>query len=162
MEIIAYDFDNFLADVSPEYRGFAENIHGALLGEGYKCRVESKANGFLVSYSHPKTKRSILNFLFRKRGLYIRLYADNLVAYAGLLDRLPESMEKAIAKAPVCKRLIDPADCNSRCPMGYDFTIRGVRYQKCRYNCFLLEVAPESAPVLAELIEEERRGRGGL
>ena len=161
MEKPVYHFENFLADVSPEYRGFAENIHDALLGEGYKCRIESKANGFLVSYSYPKTKRSILNFLFRKKGLHVRLYADHLDAYAGLLERLPEAMEKAIMKAPVCKRLVNPGDCNSRCPMGYDFTIKGSRYQKCRYNCFLLAVTPESAPVLAEFIEEERRGRGG-
>ena len=124
MEKVVYTFENFLADVSPEAREFAEDIHGALLGEDYKCRVESKANGFLVSYAHPKTKRSILNFLFRKKRLHVRLYADHLGAYADLLDRLPEAMEQAIAKAPVCKRLIDPADCNSRCPMGYDFAIR--------------------------------------
>ena len=159
MDKPVFTFENFLADVSPEYREFAEGINAALLGEGYKYRIESKANGFLVSYSHPKTKRSILNFLFRKKGLYVRLYADHLAAYAGLLDRLPESMEKAIVKAPVCKRLINPEDCNPRCPMGYDFMIRGSRYQKCRYNCFLLEVTPESLPVLEEFIEEERKGR---
>jgi len=162
MEKAVFAFENFLADVSPAYCEFAETIHGELLGDGYRCRIESKANGFLVSYSHPQTKRSILNFLFRKGRLHVRLYADCLDGYAGLLDRLPGSMERAIAKAPVCKRLLDPAQCNSRCPMGYAFTIRGSRYQKCRYNCFLLEVTPESAPVLAALIGEERGGRRAL
>ena len=159
MEKTVYTFENFLADVSPECRAFAEEIHGALVGEGYRCGVESKANGFLVSYAHPETRRSLLNFLFRKKNLHVRLYAEHLAGYAGLLDRLPEAVERAVAKAPVCKRLADPMDCNSRCPMGYDFTIRGARYQKCRYNCFLLEVTPESAPALSELIAAERGER---
>jgi hypothetical protein len=100
-----------------------------------------------------------MNFLFRKGGLVVRVYADNCGKYADLLDRLPENMEKELAKAPVCKRLVNPDDCNPKCIMGYDFSVKKKRHQKCRYQCFRFEVTPESVPVLQELIDSERRER---
>jgi len=101
----------------------------------------------------------MLNFLFRKSGLFVRIYADNFSRYTDFLNCLPEKMEKEIAKASVCKRLIDPATCNPKCIMGYDFSIRDNRYQKCRYSCFQFAVNFESVPVLSEFIERERRER---
>ena len=160
MDKPTYAFEDFLADVHPLHRGFAQDIHDLLTGEGYKMKMERKANGFLVSYAHPKTRRSLLNFVFRKGALVTRIYADHLGAYGDFLDALPEAMEREVARATNCKRLIDPADCNSRCPMGYDFMIGERRYRKCRYSCFQFAVREESVPVLEGFIERERRARG--
>jgi len=153
---ITYQFEDFLRDVRPEYQAFAAGIHENFLQDSCKVKIESKANGFFVSYAHPKTKRSLLNFIFRKKGLIVRLYPSDISKCADLLDRLPESMEKEIAKAPNCKRMLDPADCNSRCPMGYDISVRGTRYQKCRYNCFMFAVTEESIPFILDFIKLER------
>lgn len=155
MEKPAYRFEDFLQDVRPAYQAFAAGIHEQLTQQGCKVKIESKASGFLVSYAHPKTKRSLLNFVFRKKGLVVRLYPGDLNRCAALLDRLPESMEKEIAKAPDCKRMIDPADCNSRCPMGYAVCVRGKEYKKCRYSCFLFTVTDESAPFIRDFIALE-------
>jgi len=152
-------FDDFLSEVAPDYREFVANAHELLLRDNYKLKIEAKASGLFVSYSHPKTKRSMLNFLFRKSGLFVRIYADNFSKYANFLNCLPEKMEKEIGKASVCKRLIDPATCNPKCIMGYDFSISDKRYQKCRYSCFQFAVNFESVPVLSEFIERERKER---
>jgi len=101
----------------------------------------------------------MVNFLFRKNGFLVRIYADHLGKYADFLNSLPEKMEKEIKKAPVCKRLIDPEDCNPKCITGYDFLIRDSRYQRCRYCCFQFSVNPEMVPVLSEFIENERKER---
>jgi hypothetical protein len=101
----------------------------------------------------------MLNFLFRKNGLYVRIYGDNLGKYTDFLDRLPEIMEKEIGKVSVCKRLINPADCNPKCIMGYDFYVKDSRYRKCRYSCFQFAINSGSRPVLSEFIENERRER---
>ena len=156
MEQANYQFEDFLMSVNEAHKDFVLTVHETLLREGCKVKIESKASGFFVSYAHPKTKRSLLNFIFRKKGLIVRLYPSDVEKCAQLLDRLPESMEKEIAKACNCKRLIDPADCNSKCPMGYDITIRGTRYQKCRYNCFMFTVTDESVPFIMEFIALER------
>jgi len=162
MEKIVYQFEDFLAKVKQDYKEFVTKIHEALVQDGYKVKIESKTSGFFVSYSHSKTKRVMLNFLFRKKGLLIRLYADNFNKYADFLNRLPEKMEREIEKASVCKRLINPEDCNPKCIMGYDFFIKENHHQKCRYSCFQFEINPESIPALSDFIENERKERLAL
>jgi hypothetical protein len=158
-EKITYQFDDFFSEVSPDFKKFVATIHETLQHDGYKAKVEKKASGFFVSYSHPKTKRSMLNFLFRKNGLLVRVYADNFDKYADFLNRFPELMEKEIGKSPVCKRLINPTDCNPKCIMGYDFHVKDNHYRKCRYSCFQFSVNSESIPVLSEFVENERKER---
>ena len=102
---------------------------------------------------------SLLNFLFRKKGLLVRVYADHHEQYADFFDLMPETMEKEIAKATPCKRLINPADCNPRCVLGFDFSVAGRRYQKCRYSCFQFVVTPESIPVISAFLDKERSYR---
>lgn len=159
MEKQELSFENFLFDVNPLYHELVKRLNDGLLGQGYKRKLEMAKSGYLVSYSHPKTKRSILNFVFRKGGLYIRLYADHVDGYREFLETMPDGLEKLVAKTPSCKRLLNPTDCNSRCPMGYDFELRGTRHRKCRYNCFLLPVNDESARFLEELVGREMEGR---
>jgi len=156
---MSYKFEDFLANVSVDCIDFVNSIHEMLTRDGYTHKIESKASGFFISYAHPKTKRSILNFLFRKKGLYARIYGDNCNKYEGLLNTLPASMAEQIAKAGVCKRLIDPKACNPKCVMGYDFTINHFRYQKCRNSCFYFDVNPENIPFLTELIKNENKER---
>ena len=152
-------FEDFLGDVPVQYKAFVSAAHGLLAADGYRIKIESKASGLFVSYAHPKTKRSILNFFFRKKGFFARMYADNLGRYTEFLSNLPENMEKEIAKASVCKRMLNPQDCNPKCIMGYDFHIRETHYQKCRYNCFQFAVNEESAGVLSAFIQNEIEGR---
>ena len=154
-----YQFEDFIVNVNDEYKEFVNQIHNLLSQDGYKTKVESKATGFFVSYSHPKTKKNILNFLFRKKGLLIRIYADNCNNYTEVLENLPEIIVSQIDKAGVCKRLINPASCNPKCVMGYDFYIRGKHYQKCRNSCFYLDVNAESIPDLIKIIENENNQR---
>ena len=146
-------FEDFLLQAPAHSLGFVSGVHARLTGAGYKCRIESKASGYLVSFDQPKSKRVLLNFLTRKKGLFTRVYGDHCGTYADFLQTLPAAMEKEIGKAANCKRLLNPADCNSRCPMGYDVTIGENRYQKCRYSCFQFLVAPESIPVIEALLK---------
>ena len=159
MEKVSYKFEDFLAEVSSDYKDFVTKIHDDLTQEGYKPKIESKKSGMSVSYSHPKTKRGMLSFLFRKDALLVRLYADNFGKYADFLHQLPEGMEKEIGKAAKCSRLIDPNACNPKCVGGYDFYIRENHYQKCRMSCFQLGISSDHIPVLADFIENERKER---
>ena len=161
MEKKEYNIEDFLAEVDEDYKEFVLRIDSALIEDGCKSKVESKTSGMFVGYSEPKTRRSIVNILFRKKGMLMRLYADGHAEYNDFIKNLPENMEKQIAKSSPCKRFDDPLTCNDRCIMGYDFYIRDNHYQKCRYNCFEFLVDTESIPVMAEFVDRERKARFG-
>jgi hypothetical protein len=151
-----YQFEDFLADVNKEQKVEVIKIHESMTGSEYRNKVEKKASGFFVSYTHPKTKRSICNLFFRKEGLQIRIYAENHKQYADFIDNLPEDMEAQVAKAVNCKRFLTPPECSDTCSAGYDISIRGKRYQKCRYSCFHFKANTEGFPVITKFIELEK------
>ena len=152
-------FEDFFSEVSANNKEFVANINETLSKDGYKTKIESKASGLFMSYSHPRTKKVFFNVFFRKNGLFARIYADNFGKYPNFLDNLSENMVKEIGKSPTCKRLIDPTTCNQKCMMGYDFYVRGNNYKKCRMSCFQFSVNSESIPVLVEFVEKERKER---
>jgi hypothetical protein len=156
---VNYQFEDFLADVEQSQKAVIMNIHESLTGSGYRSKVEKKASGFFVGYTHPATKRSMLNLLFRKKGLHVRIYAENHKQYAHFIHNLPEDIETQVAKATDCKRFLTPPECSDSCSAGYDILIGGNRYQKCRYACFHLKANTESLPVITELIEFEKTER---
>ena len=155
----ALSFNDFLLAVDPAYRTFAENINSFLLKNGCVFKMEQAKNGYVVSYSFAKTKRVLLNFVFRKSGLVARIYADFVNSYPEFTETAPDAVIAVIDKAPICKRLSNTAPCNSRCPMGYAFSIKGKSYIKCRYNCFLIPVNDATVSFLQAFIENEFKAR---
>jgi len=147
-------FENFLMDVNPAYHEFVTQNHNFLLENGCGIKMDLAKNGYLVSYSD-KNKRVLLNFVFRKSGLVARIYGDGVNRYNDFIETLPDGMVKAIEKAPVCRRLIDITKCNSRCRMGYEFTLRGTHHQKCQYNCFMFLINDESIPFISDFLKRE-------
>jgi len=94
-----YFFEDFLQNVADEYKRFVSQVQELLTTDGYIIKVEKKAIGFFVSYADSRTKKSMLNFLFRKNGLYIRMYATNCDKYADVLNQSPDEIVKQITKA---------------------------------------------------------------
>jgi len=159
MAKIKYQFEHFLSEVAKEQKTAVTNIHETMTASGYKNKVEKKVSGFFVAYTHPKTKRSILNLFFRKDGLQLRIYAENHKHYANFIDNLPEDIESQIAEATDCKQFLTPPECSDTCSAGYDISIRGNRYQKCRYSCFHFKADTNIFPVITEFIEKEKSYR---
>ena len=154
-----YQFEDFLAEVIQEQKAAVTGIHNSMTGSGYKNKVEKKASGFLVAYTHPKTKKSILNLFFRKDGLQLRIYAENHRQYADFIDNLPADIETQVATATDCKRFLTPPECSDICSAGYDISIRRNRYQKCRYSCFHFKADTKNLPIITEFIEKEKVSR---
>ena len=140
-------FNDFLATVEPQHQDFAQIIHEKLIEKKFKVKIESKASGFFVSYSNPKTKRSLLNFLFRKSGLLVRIYPSNI--NVEIPSTITATMKVEIEKAPNCKL------CSDKCIQGYKFSLQGQGYDKCRYNAFLFAVNGKNKSILAEWVEKE-------
>ncbi len=87
----------------------------------------------------------------------LRIYPEHIQKYQSFLDTLPEKIKKEIKKASICKRLINPDDCNTKCIMGYTFVLDGEQYQKCRYMAFQPTLSEENSPYIKQFLENELR-----
>lgn len=148
-------FNAFLEDIAERDRPFVVELNDYLIENGCKCDIKESKSGFVVSYVLKEEKKTVMNFVMRKTGVKVRLYADSISKYEDFLNGLPEKMKKEIKKAGSCKRLLDPTACNSRCKMGYCFNMDGEAYQNCRYGAFFLSVNEESGPYLKEFVQRE-------
>jgi hypothetical protein len=63
-------------------------------------------------------------------------------------------MKQEIKKASICKRLVNPEDCNPRCVMGYTL-FDGARFQKCRYMAFQPTLSEENNPYIIQFLKNE-------
>lgn len=148
-----YTFQDFLASVDGENQKFVSDLHDELMQLGCKIDVKSAKSGYVVSYS--LNKKTIANYVFRKKGLIARIYAGHIAQYMEILDALPDSMVRSIQEAPICKRLVDPAACNQKCSMGYDFILKGEHLQRCRNNAFMFLLDEESRAHVKSLLLHE-------
>lgn len=139
-----YTLHDFLATVDGDNQTFVNELHDELTRYGCKAEIKLAKSGYVVSYS--LNQKTVMNYVFRKKGLMARIYTNHIAQYMDFFDTLPDQMVKAIQRAPICKRLVDPSTCNPKCSMGYDFVLKGERLQKCRNNAFLFLLSEESRP----------------
>ena len=111
----------------------------------------------MASYKHGKVKKALINIIFRKNGMLIRIYGEKANNYLDFLNTLPDEMIQSIDKASLCKRIVYNT-CSPKCS-GYDVTIRNKRFQKCRYNAFEFLVVKENNSYIKEFIQNEIQER---
>ena len=154
-----FSIEQFLAVVDASYKPFVQDLHNYLIDGGCKATVEEKKSGFFASYKHTKSKKSIVNLLFRKAGLFVRIYGENASKYLDFLNTLPGEMVQSIEESTACKKLIDPDSCSPTCPTGYDFTIGSKHFKVCRYSGFVFLVTNKSNPYIKSFVENEMKER---
>ena len=152
-----FSYADFIGTVDDGCRPFVDELHQELAAAGCTVEITEAKSGFVVSYLFDK--KTVANYVFRKKGLIIRIYANHVDEYMDFLEGLPEGMARAVQRAPICKRLTGMADCNSKCAMGYDFTVKGERHQKCRYNAFLFPLNEENNPFIRDFLKRELAAR---
>lgn len=146
-------FNVFLDTVDSRYQKFVVEINDYLTQNDCKCEIKTAKSGFVVSYI--LSKRTIATFVSRKTGMKLRIYPKHIGQYADFLNTLPDKMKKEIKKASVCKRLINPDECNPKCVMGYDFLMDNEHYQKCRYMAFFHTLNEENNPYIKSFLQHE-------
>ena len=153
-------FDDFLLTAGAEHKIFINKLHAYLQESDCTWKIREAANGYVVSYVHKPTKRTVANFLFRKKMPMFRVYADNTLSYADFMKQLPNAMKDAIRDGGNCSRLVDPNTCNSRCLKGFDFILDGECLQKCRcHMSFTFLLDDETKPHLLQIMEYEMQAR---
>ncbi len=148
-------FNMFTETVDERFRSFVSQINEYLTASGCKCDIKLQKSGYVVSYVPGGSKRTLAAFISRKTGMKLRIYPEHIQKYQSFLDTLPENVKKDIRRASVCKRLVDPHDCNPKCVMGYTFSLDGEQYQKCRYMAFQPALSEENNPYIKQFLEKE-------
>lgn len=149
----------FLASIDEKNRPFVEELNEYLTKEYCVYDIKSAKSGYVLTYLWEDTKKALATFVFRKSGIKLRIYPAYIHLYQDFLNTLPEKFKKDIKKASVCKRLINPDDCNPRCVKGYAFKLDGEIYQKCRYMAFMPIVNEENNPYIRQLLDMEIKYR---
>jgi len=108
-------FNLFMETVDERFRDFVNQIHEYLTKKDCKRDIKTAKSGYVVSYILNGSKKTLATFVSRKTGMKLRIYPEHINTYQSFLDTLPQKLKKEIKKASVCKRLINPDDCNPKC-----------------------------------------------
>lgn len=154
---MAVAFEDFLKTVPEENKNYVSDLHKRLLEQGCTCTVKEAKSGYAVSYQW--NKKSVMNWVFRKKGMLARIYGDNMPKYETEIAILPDDMRKAMAASRDCKRLLDPAACSDTCVMGFVYNLDGVTYKKCRNDGMFFLLTDETAPHIQKLVCAEVAAR---
>lgn len=148
------DFKEFLETVEESNRDFVSELNDFLLENGCECKLKTAKSGFVVSYIRGDNKKTLLNFVMRKSGTQARIYAVHSGEYGDFLDTLPEKVKSKAKKSPDCRKLNGTGD-DPHCTGGYEFTMDGEIYRKCRNNAFLIPLSEENNPFIRQFLEKE-------
>ena len=143
-------FQTFLSTVSPEYQGFVAKLNNKLIEEGCELMIKEVKSGYTASYQ--LEKKTVMNWVFRKSGIWARIYGDNADKYEETIASLPVDMQKKMTTSRDCKRLIDPDACSNTCVKGFVYVLNDNSYKKCRNDGMLFLLTNETAEYIAELV----------
>lgn len=150
------NFGEFLETVGESSRDFVSQLNAFLLEKGCKCSLKTAKSGFVVSYVRGDNNKMLLNFVMRKSGTQARIYAAHSGEYGDFLDTLPEKVKSKTKKSTDCRKLNGTGD-DPHCTGGYEFTMDGEVYRKCRSNAFLIPLSEENNGFIREFLERELR-----
>jgi hypothetical protein len=135
-----------------EIRETVQNIHAELSAMDFTEEIKEAKSGPVLSYM--KDRKVLLNYVYRKSGIKVRLYAAGIAAYGDCLAALPDSMKTELKKATDCKKL-NGLPCTPTCPGGYTYTLDGELLKKCRSTAFLMTLNQKTAEYIQTLILRE-------
>ncbi len=147
-------FQDFLGTVPPNMQPVVLEINEFLTQKGCKCKIKEAKSGHVVSYTRQHTGKSLLNYVFRKSGVKIRIYASHVSEYEAFLDTLSDDLKKGIQKAGDCKKL-NGQNCSLSCLGGCEFNMDGVVYKKCKNTAFMFDFNEKNTDFIYAFLKNE-------
>ncbi|MCR0571138.1 hypothetical protein MKC54_21275 [[Clostridium] innocuum] len=143
-------FKEFLSAITPEHQVFVEKLNTELIEQGCDLVIKEAKSGYTASYQ--LEKKTVMNWVFRKKGVFARIYGDNAGKYEDIIASLPADMQKKMTTSRDCKRLIDPNACSDTCVKGFVYALNGDIYRKCRNDGMFFLLTNETAEHIAGLV----------
>lgn len=146
-------FKEFLSAVAPEHHVFIEKLHNSLMEQGCGFVIKEVKSGYAATYQIEK--RTVMNWVFRKSGIWARIYGDHAGRYEDIIAALPAAMQKKMNASRDCKRWMDPTACSDTCVKGFVYKLNGEIQKKCRNDGMFFLLTNETAEPIAALISAE-------
>ena len=143
-------FGEFLSTVAPEHQAFVEELNNKLTNQGCELVIKEAKSGYAASYQ--LKKKTVMNWVFRRSGVFARIYGDNAGKYEDIIASLPADMQKKMTASRDCKRLINPDACSATCVKGFVYSLNGDTYKKCRNDGMFFLLTNETAEHIAGLV----------
>ncbi len=143
-------FKEFLSAIAPEHQEFVGKLNTKLIEQGCDLVIKEAKSGYTASYL--LEKKTVMNWVFRKAGVFARIYGDNAGRYEDIIASLPADMQKKMTASRDCKRLIDPDACSDTCVKGFVYSLNGNIYKKCRNDGMFFLLTNETAEHIAGLV----------
>ncbi len=143
-------FKEFLSAIAPEHQVFVEKLNTELIEQGCDLVIKEAKSGYTASYQ--LEKKTVMNWVFRKIGVFARIYGDNAGKYEDIIASLPVDMQKKMTTSRDCKRLIDPNACSDTCVKGFVYALNGDTYRKSRNDGMFFLLTNETAEHIAGLV----------
>lgn len=143
-------FKEFLSEVAPEHQAFVENLNCKLIEQGCDLVIKEAKSGYAASYR--LAKKTVMNWVFRKAGVWARIYGDNASRYEDIIASLPAEMQKKMTASRDCKRLVDPGACSPTCVKGFVYALKGDTHKKCRNDGMFFLLTNETAEHITALV----------
>ena len=140
-------FKEFLSAIAPEHQAFVEKLNTKLIEQGCDLVIKEAKSGYTAS-----EKKTVMNWVFRKTGVFARIYGDNAGKYEDIIASLPADMQKKMTTSRDCKRLIDPNACSDTCVKGFVYALNGDTHKKCRNDGMFFLLTNETAEHIARLV----------
>ena len=140
-------FKEFLSAIAPEHQAFVEKLNTKLIEQGCDLVIKEAKSGYTASYQ--LEKKTVMNWVFRKTGVFARIYGDNAGKYEDIIASLPADMQKKMTTSRDCKRLIDPNACSDTC---FVYALNGDTHKKCRNDGMFFLLTNETAEHIARLV----------
>ncbi|MDL2319078.1 hypothetical protein LJC74_08435 [Eubacteriales bacterium OttesenSCG-928-A19] len=150
-------FKEFLSAVAPEHQAFVENLHNNLIEQGCDLVIKEAKSGYTATYQ--VKKKTVMNWVFRKAGVFARVYGDNVCKHEGSIASLPTEMQKKMTDSRDCKGLVDPTTCSPTCVKGFVYTLNGDTQKKCRNDGMFFLLTNETSEHIAGLVCAEVAAR---
>lgn len=150
-------FKEFLSSVAPEHQAFIEQLNNKLIELGCDLVIKEAKSGYTASYQ--LEKKTVMNWVFRKSGIWARIYGDNAGKYEDIIASLPADMQNEMTTSRDCKRLIDPDACSDTCVKGFIYSLHGDIYKKCRNDGMFFLLTNKTAEHVARLVCAEVAAR---
>ncbi len=145
-----FTFSDFISTVSPEHSSFIEKLHEQLIDLGCDLMIKEAKSGYSASYKWKK--KTVMNWVFRKSGIFARIYGDHAGQYEDILANLPTAMQSKMSTSRDCKRLLDPTACSDTCVQGFIYNLNGNTLRKCRNDGMFFSLTDETGEHIAGLV----------
>lgn len=90
-------FEDFIGTVDSDSRDFVRALHDIFTEHGCKLEIKEAKSGYVASYL--LNRKTVMNYVFRRKGLLVRIYAGHIAGYMELLESLPDALAAQLRAA---------------------------------------------------------------